>query len=162
MFHRYLKSLSLSLLLTFCCSVSNTSLANVQVNSRHQLEEALEAFQGKVIYLDFWAPWCVPCRKSFPWMNTIQTKYAAQGFTVVSINLDANYDLAQQFLKDNPAAFSVIYDPTGKIAKHYTIQGMPSSMLIGRDGAIKYTHTGFFTKKINQYQTEIELLLTGK
>jgi len=143
-------------------SVSNLASANEQANSRQQLEQALAENNGKVIYLDFWASWCVPCRKSFPWMNKVQVEYASQGFKVISVNLDANYDLAQKFLQENPASFSVIYDSKGKIAKHFAIQGMPSSMLIDRYGQVKYTHTGFFTKKINQYEAEIELLLKGK
>ena len=61
-----------------------------------------------------------------------------------------------------PASFTVIYDPKGKIAKHFKVQGMPSSMLIGRDGKIKSRHTGFFTKKISLYQREIEQLIAIK
>ena len=83
------------------------------------LEQALLEHQGKVVYIDFWASWCVPCRKSFPWMNAIQEKYKQQGFTVVSINLDANKALAEKFLLEMPASFPVIYDPKGKIAKHF-------------------------------------------
>ncbi len=129
------------------------------INSQLTLEQTLEKHKGDVIYLDFWASWCAPCRKSFPWMNTVQEKYQSQGFNVISINLDAEKSLAEKFLIETPANFTVIYDPKGKIAKHFKIQGMPSSMLIGRDGKIKLRHTGFFTKKITQYQQEIEQLL---
>ncbi|MCW8833668.1 MAG: TlpA family protein disulfide reductase, partial [Colwellia sp.] len=93
--------------------------------------------------------------------NTIQEKYKSQGFSVISVNLDANRALAEKFLAEIPASFAVIYDPKGKIAKHFAIQGMPSSMLIGRDGKIKKRHTGFFTKKIPVYQAEIEQLLSS-
>jgi len=129
------------------------------VNRRATLEQALSDHQGEVVYLDFWASWCGPCRKSFPWMNKIQARYQQQGFSVISINLDANKMLAEKFLIETPANFTVIYDPKGKIAKHFKIQGMPSSMLIGRDGKIKSRHTGFFTNKIPEYQLEIEQLL---
>ncbi len=134
----------------------------VQVNSIQALELILAEHKGDVIYLDFWASWCVPCRKSFPWMNAIQKKYQSQRFTVISVNVDANDELAQKFLKKTPASFAVIYDPKGKIAKHFSIQGMPSSMLIDREGKIIKRHTGFFTKKIAQYQFEIEQLLVIK
>jgi len=132
------------------------------VSSQAMLEQALLEHKGKVVYIDFWASWCVPCRKSFPWMNAIQDKYKQQGFTVISINLDANKVLAEKFLLEVPASFPVIYDPRGKLAKHFDIQGMPSSMLIGRDGKIKLRHTGFFTNKIKQYEQEIEQFLTEK
>jgi len=164
---RYFLTKHLSLVVLFSLLFNVVSAAKAadakafeQVNSREALEQALAKHKGEVVYLDFWASWCVPCRKSFPWMNTIQAKYQSKGFSVISINLDANYDLAQKFLIENPASFTVIYDPKGQIAKHFAIQGMPSSMLIGRDGKIKQRHTGFFTKKIPAYQHEIEQLLS--
>ena len=131
-------------------------------NSREVLEQALLENLGKVIYVDFWASWCGPCRKSFPWMNEVQNNYKQQGFTVISINLDANKTLAEKFLAETPANFGVIYDPKGAIAKHFKIQGMPSSMIIGRDGKIKSRHTGFFPNKKQLYQSEIEQLLQNE
>ena len=149
-------------LFSIMLSFPSNAYADETINSQVALEQALAKHKGEVIYLDFWASWCGPCRKSFPWMNKIEAKYKQQGFSVISINLDANKDLAAKFLKETPASFTVIYDPKGKIAKHFKIQGMPSSMLIGRDGKIKSRHTGFFTKKISQYQQEIEQLLLSK
>ena len=143
-------------------SINSTNAQQSKPISQHKLEHALAEQKGNVVYVDFWASWCVPCRKSFPWMNTIQEKYKQQGFSVISINLDANKKLAEQFLLETPASFSVIYDPKGKIAKHFKIQGMPSSMLIGRDGTIKSRHTGFFINKIPDYEQEIEELLSHK
>ncbi len=143
-------------------SFSSNSHAQGVFSSQVALEQALEEHKGEVVYLDFWASWCGPCRKSFPWMNKIEAEYKDQGFSVISVNLDANKNLATKFLSEMPASFRVIYDPKGKIAKHFKIQGMPSSMLIGRDGKIKSRHTGFFTNKIPVYQQEIQQLLAIK
>jgi thiol-disulfide isomerase/thioredoxin len=157
------KQLSLLVfLLSILVSFSSYTYAQDAISSQVALEQALEKHKGEVIYLDFWASWCGPCRKSFPWMNKIEAEYKAQGFSVISVNLDANKALATKFLEETPASFTVIYDPKGKIAKHFKIQGMPSSMLIGRDGKIKSRHTGFFTKKIPLYQQEITQLLAIK
>jgi thiol-disulfide isomerase/thioredoxin len=134
----------------------------VETNSKVELEALLDNYRGKVIYLDFWASWCGPCRKSFPWMNEMQRKHSPQGFTVVSVNLDANKSLATKFLEDSPAEFDIVYDAKGKIAKHFAIKGMPSSMMIGRDGEIKSTHTGFYINKTTAYEKEIEALLLLK
>jgi thiol-disulfide isomerase/thioredoxin len=125
------------------------------------LEQALMVERGKVVYIDFWASWCGPCVKSFPWMNKIQQQYKEQGFTVISINLDTDKTKASQFLQDNTPSFAVIYDGKGTIAKHFSIKGMPTSMLINRDGEIKYRHSGFFTGKINEYEDEIKQLLNS-
>ena len=140
----------------------SSSYSQEVISSQVALEQALNEHKGEVVYLDFWASWCGPCRKSFPWMNKIEAEYKSQGFSVISVNLDANKALATKFLEETPASFTVIYDPKGKIAKHFKIQGMPSSMLIGRDGKIKSRHTGFFTGKIPHYQQEIETLLPQK
>lgn len=154
------KKLAFSSLL-FTVLLSSLTIVKAQdvLNSQAELEQALIKHKGEVVYIDFWASWCGPCRKSFPWMNAVQTQYQAQGFSVISINLDADKALAEQFLVETPANFAVIYDPKGKIAKHFKIQGMPSSMLIGRDGKIKSRHTGFFMNKVPEYEQEIEQLL---
>ena len=136
------------------------AISEQQIGSPQQsLEQALLAEKGKVVYIDFWASWCGPCVKSFPWMNKIQQQYKEQGFTVISINLDADEANARLFLQENQASFAVIYDNKGTIAKHFSIQGMPTSMLINRDGEIKYRHSGFFTGKTKQYEDEIKKLL---
>ena len=71
----------------------------------------LSAYKGKVVYLDFWASWCVPCRLSFPWMNELQQEYAGKGFTVVAVNMDHDGAAAQQFLSQMPASFKIVFDP---------------------------------------------------
>lgn len=150
------------LLLSVVFSFVNEVNANETTNSQVILEQTLAKHKGEVVYLDFWASWCGPCRKSFPWMNKIEAEYKQQGFSVISVNLDANKALAAKFLRETPASFTVVYDPKGKIAKHFQIQGMPSSMVIGRDGAIKYRHTGFSTKKIPLYEKELIQLLAAE
>jgi thiol-disulfide isomerase/thioredoxin len=103
----------------------------------------LEQYQGKLVYLDFWASWCGPCRHSFPWMNEMQAKYGAQGLQVVGINVDAKTDDARSFLANTPARFVVAFDPAGASPRQYGIKGMPSSVLIGPDGKILFEHSGF-------------------
>ncbi|MDG2392002.1 MAG: TlpA disulfide reductase family protein [Thalassotalea sp.] len=127
--------------------------------SSENLATEIAKHKGDVIYLDFWASWCVPCRRSFPWMNQVQNQYKDQGFTVISVNLDAEYELAQEFLKQTPANFVVVYDPQGLSAKQYKLRGMPSSYLIGRDGSLQTAHIGFYTERKPIYEEEIKHLL---
>lgn len=134
------------------------TLANEEAPEQ-QLSNLLGKHQGKVVYLDFWASWCIPCRKSFPWMAKMQQQYGEQGLVVLSVNLDTEEKLAQQFLVDNPIPFAIIFDPQGTIAQKYQLMGMPSSYVYGRDGELKQTHVGFFNRLKPKYQSQIEALL---
>lgn len=103
----------------------------------------LADLRGKVVYVDFWASWCGPCRKSFPWMNALQQRHGAAGLQVVAINVDEKREDAAAFLARVPANFTIAYDPAGATPRAYGIKGMPSSALVGRDGKLLWMHTGF-------------------
>jgi thiol-disulfide isomerase/thioredoxin len=128
--------------------------------SNDQLPNKLSDLIGKVVYLDFWASWCKPCRQSFPWMNQIQQKYAEQGLQIIAINLDTESSLAKDFLDKVPAQIPIIYDPEGNIASNYQLLGMPSSYLIDKKGNIRFEHKGFFTRTEPLYEQELVLLLS--
>jgi cytochrome c biogenesis protein CcmG/thiol:disulfide interchange protein DsbE len=119
----------------------------------------LARLRGKVVYLDFWASWCKPCRESFPWMNSVQSAYAKQGVVVVAVNVDQERALADAFLQQYPAQFQVYYDPSGKLAESYRVVGMPSSFLIDRSGAVRYRHVGFRATDRDQLGDELHRLV---
>lgn len=119
----------------------------------------LGSYRGKVVYLDFWASWCKPCRKSFPWMNELLARYPAEKFTVITVNLDAESDSMHRFLDKVRADFDIFHDPSGRIAEEFEIEGMPTSYLIDTDGKVVKKHIGFYTKEIDKYEREIEELL---
>ena len=119
----------------------------------------LNDLHGQVVYLDFWASWCKPCLQSFPWMNAMQERYAAQGFKVIAVNVDKERGLADEFLRKVPANFTIVYDPEGKLASRYQLIGMPSTFLITRDGSIHQRHVGFLLSKRKDYEAEIRQLL---
>lgn len=120
----------------------------------------LESLKGKVIYLDFWASWCQPCKKSFPWMHDMKQRYADQGFEVLAVNLDKERKLADVFLKEVEVNFLVAFDKSGESASEYKLKGMPSSYLIGRDGKVYASHVGFREKDKTQIEQAIKVLLT--
>jgi len=121
---------------------------------------ALDSLKGQVIYLDFWASWCAPCKKSFPWLNQMQSKYQSKGFKVIAVNLDKDQALARKFLINNPARFEIGYDPEGSIASQLKVKGMPSSFLIDRNGNIKSSHVGFLEKDTGEMEKKIIELLS--
>lgn len=121
----------------------------------------LADMKGQVVYVDFWASWCAPCKQSFPWMNEMQAKYAARGFTVIGVNVDQKREDADKFLVNTPAKFAVAYDTTGKVAEVYQPKGMPTSFLIGADGKVRAVHIGFKDSNRDELEREIQSALTA-
>lgn len=124
-----------------------------------ELQSEAKMQKGDVLYVDFWASWCAPCRKSFPWMHTIQEKYHDKGLKVIAINVDKERELADVFLDTVPNNFTIVYDPDGALASVFHVQGMPSSFIVDDEGHIKITHKGFFENKTEVYEQEIRSLI---
>jgi thiol-disulfide isomerase/thioredoxin len=154
-----MKNLLFSIIAVFsilCSFASEASAPNFKIDSNTDIA----SLKGQVVYVDFWASWCKPCRASFPWMNEMQAKYADKGLKIIAINLDEDSRNAKQFLDLLPASFKVVYDPQGNIASQYELVGMPSSYLIDKSGKLRASHQGFFTSKVEVYENEILQLLS--
>jgi cytochrome c biogenesis protein CcmG/thiol:disulfide interchange protein DsbE len=122
----------------------------------------LASLRGRVVYLDFWASWCAPCRQSFPWMETMKRTYGAQGLEIITVNLDRDRADADKFLRQFHPTFDVRLDPKGELAESYKVQGMPSSVLIDRHGVIRVSHVGFRPVDGPVYEAQIRELLAEK
>lgn len=120
---------------------------------------ALAALHGKVVLLDFWASWCAPCRRSFPWMNELQQRHAAAGLVVMAVNVDHDRPLADAFLRDVPVSFRLEYDASGELARRFEVQAMPTSFLIDRQGRVRARHAGFREAQRAERENELNLLL---
>jgi thiol-disulfide isomerase/thioredoxin len=120
----------------------------------------LNKLKGKVVYVDFWASWCTPCRKSFPWLNEMNKKYKDQGLEVIGINLDKSREPIDEFLAKTPAEFTIAYDPSGGAASGYKVMGMPSTYIIDRQGNIAYSHIGFREKDKEELEGKIKEFLS--
>jgi thiol-disulfide isomerase/thioredoxin len=151
------------LFITLCVSLLFIPFSFAQQNNQENIEQNFEnlisSHKGKIIYLDFWASWCGPCRKSFPWINDMQKTHQQQGFIVISVNVDNDKLLAEEFLSETPANFTIFYDPKGKIARKFKLKGMPSSYIIDRSGKVVSNHVGFSASKKTKYEQEIIALL---
>ncbi len=122
----------------------------------------LSDYKGKIVYLDFWASWCGPCKQSFPWMNTLQTRYANQGLKIIAVNLDVNSADGRRFLDAVPAMFDIAFDPKGTLGRSYAVKGMPSSLLIDRDGKVISQHIGFNPEARAQLEHAIQIAMEKK
>lgn len=112
--------------------------------------------QGKVVYLDFWASWCGPCRQSFPWMNEMLGKYQSQGLEIIAVNLDSKREDADKFLAKIPAEFTVLYESSGATPTAYGVKGMPTSFLIDGNGQILSQHAGFNSAHEDELESAIQ------
>jgi cytochrome c biogenesis protein CcmG, thiol:disulfide interchange protein DsbE len=119
----------------------------------------LSAYRGKVVIVDFWASWCAPCRQSFPWLNAMHSRHAAEGLVVIGINVDRERAQAARFLRDVPAQFELRYDPDGALASRYDLPGMPTSLVFGRSGELVNKHVGFRQAQREEREAELERLL---
>lgn len=119
----------------------------------------LTQYRGKVVLVDFWASWCAPCRHSFPWLNEMQQKYASRGLVVIGVNVDSEHADAERFLRDVPAQFSILYDPSGSLATTYDVPGMPTSFVFGADGKLVSKHIGFQQASRAEREAQLQMLL---
>ena len=120
---------------------------------------SLDDYKGSIVYLDFWASWCAPCRKSLPWMDTIQARYKDQGLTVIAINLDESREAAETFLNSMNITLKVAFDDQGTTAEAFNLVAMPTSYLIDKNGQIVQTHLGFRLRDKAVIEQSIQQLL---
>jgi len=120
----------------------------------------LSDFRGKVVLVDFWASWCVPCKTSFPALDALFREYHTRGVEVLAVNLDERRRDAERFLEEFPHAMSVVFDPKGNSAEAFGVQGMPSSFIIDGEGIIRFSHIGYTADVAQNYRHEIAELLS--
>jgi thiol-disulfide isomerase/thioredoxin len=122
----------------------------------------LAKLRGRVLYVDFWASWCGPCRRSFPWMNEMENKYGARGFTVIAVNVDKKRADADKFLTLNPANFAIVFDESGATPTAWAVKGMPSSYLVDTRGNVTFVERGFLDENKGPLEERIKALLAAK
>ena len=124
--------------------------------------ENLQRYKGQVLYVDFWASWCIPCAKSFPFLNEMHNQLKDQGLQIVGVNLDENVDEAKAFLAKVPANFTVVADMSKQCARDFGVKAMPSSYLIDRKGIVHHVHLGFRPGEAKELRVLVEKLLSEK
>lgn len=120
---------------------------------------ALSDYAGKVIYLDFWASWCGPCRQSLPALNRLYRELGERGFVVLAVNVDTYRDEALAFLQRHPVSYPVLRDADNTLPKRFAVKGMPTAFLIGRDGRVAHVHEGFRKSDTAPLRQKITALL---
>ncbi len=123
------------------------------------LSGSLPNLAGKVVYLDFWASWCAPCKASFPVLNGWHQQLGARGLVVLGVNVDDNEADMVTFLKGNKVAFPIVRDAAHQLVAAANVSTMPTSFMIDRKGVIRHVHNGFHKKDETTLLGQINALL---
>jgi peroxiredoxin len=120
---------------------------------------SLEQFSGKVVFLDFWAPWCIPCRQELPELDKLRKKFRNDGLEVIGISIDPSEKNVAAFLRKVPLSVHIVIDKNNEVSDAYRVSSLPTGFIIGRDGIIQRIHKGFTMESIPIYETEIDAFL---
>jgi thiol-disulfide isomerase/thioredoxin len=130
--------------------------------SRAGGEVSLADLKGQVVMINFWASWCGPCRKEFPALDQIYTKYKPMGFTLVAINVESEKADAEKFLATTPASFPILFDPDNKVSGSYGVSAMPTTVLVDRQGRVRWLHRAYKPGDEAKYIEQIRAALREK
>jgi peroxiredoxin len=119
----------------------------------------LAQYHGQVVMINFWASWCGPCRQEMPLLESIYKKYNKLGFTLLGVNVEPDSKAADDWLRDTPVSFPILYDKDSKVSKLYDVAGMPSTVIIDRSGKLRKIHRGYKPGDENEYLDSIRALV---
>jgi peroxiredoxin len=115
--------------------------------------------RGRVVMVNFWATWCGPCRQEMPHLNRLYGKYRDAGFVLLAVNIDEDQAKAIALATRLGLRFPVLLDTDKKVSRLYDLSTMPSTVLIDRDGRMRYVHLGYRDGYEDTYETQIRELL---
>ena len=119
----------------------------------------LSELRGQVVMINFWASWCGPCRQEMPLLDDLYKQYKDYGFTLLGINVDENHDAAEKLLSQVPVTFTILFDPTSSVTELYNVDAMPSTILVDRDGNMRYLHRGYKPGYEKIYDEQVKALV---
>jgi len=119
----------------------------------------LSELRGQVVLINFWASWCSPCRQELPLLSKIYSQYRSAGFALLAVNVDDNRKDAESMLKRLDLKFPTLFDGNKKVARLYGVDTMPATLVIDRDGRVRYVHRGYYDGYERKYEQQVRELL---
>ncbi len=119
----------------------------------------LSELRGQVVLVNFWASWCSPCRQELPLLNKIFTRYRAAGFALLAVSVDDDRKNAEAMLRRLGLQFPTLFDGDKNVVKLYRVDTMPATLLIDRDGRVRYVHRGYYDGYERKYEQQVRELL---
>jgi len=161
-----IKNLTLGLLLTV---FAVTSLASAGLEGQVAPDFALKSstgenlrlseYRGNVVMINFWATWCGPCRQEMPLLDELYTRYERVGFSLLGVNIDDDSRRAMQMIEDLGVSFPVLFDARKEVSKLYEVEAMPVTVLVDREGNVRYVHHGYKPGYEDKYLDQVRSLL---
>ena len=119
----------------------------------------LQEQRGQVVLVNFWASWCGPCKQEMPHLNRLYDKYRASGFTLLGVNIDDDAKHGAATAAKWGLRFPVLLDADKTVTKLYDLGAMPSTVLIDRDGRVRFLHRGYREGVEEAYERQIRELV---
>ena len=152
--------LSMGILLTgFAWSAMQKTAPEFSLPDAQGNTVALGDYEGQVVLINFWASWCGPCREEMPLLEALHQRYEPLGFTMLGVNVEEDSALADKFLKSTSVSFPILYDRNNEVSKLYEVIAMPSTVILDKQGTLRYVHHGYEPGYENDYQDQIRTLL---
>ncbi len=150
-----------ALLLAVCMTAAAApdSAPDFTLKSASGVNLKLSEFRGEVVLINFWASWCGPCRQEMPLLSELHEQYRDLGFTVLGVNVEEDSRQARKLLEDAPVSFPVVFDSDSTVSREYDVAAMPSTMLVDRNGTLRYLHKGYKPGLEAVYQQQVRDLL---
>lgn len=119
----------------------------------------LSEYRGDVVMVNFWATWCGPCRQEMPLLDQLYSRYERVGFRLLGVNIDDNQSKAMDMVSELGVSFPVLFDSRKEVSKLYEVEAMPVTVIIDREGTVRFVHQGYKPGYEEQYLDQIRTLL---
>lgn len=133
--------------------------ADFTLKSRSGENLKLSDFRGQVVMLNFWASWCGPCRQEMPILESLYKRYGKLGFTILGVNVEQDSSKANSYLRDVKVSFPILYDTSNTTSKLFNVTAMPTTVMIDRNGNMRYIHHGYKPGYEKDYKKQIKKLI---
>jgi len=157
-----------SVLLASCVLIAQPGFAAAKLNKtapdftlkmKHGGNFRLSEHRGEVLFINFWASWCGPCRQEMPILDELHQRYQSAGFKVIGITIDEDTSKADAMLKKIPVSFPVLYDAESSVSELFDVDAMPTSVLVDRSGKMRFLHRGYKPGYEEDYRNQIKELI---
>ncbi|MEM7209003.1 MAG: TlpA disulfide reductase family protein [Pseudomonadota bacterium] len=137
----------------------NSPSPDFSLRSNDGINLRLGEQRGQVVMINFWASWCGPCRQEMPLLDAMYQQFKPLGFTVLGVNVEQDTKPAKNMLKSTPVTFPILFDDQNLVSQLYQVQAMPTTILVDRDGNMRYLHKGYKPGYEVKYEEQVRKLL---